>query len=243
MADPVRTAERFTADLSKTLGDELRSVLLYGSVPRGEAIAGVSDINILVLLDEVRLARLVPLAPLARRWTELGNTAPLILGWDEWGRSADVFAVEIADMLDHHRVLLGDDPLAGVRVQPRALRLQTERELRGKLVQLHEGLLLSATEPEAVGALLLRALPSFTAYFRATLRLAGRPVPPASDDVIAGVAALVGGDGSGMGELWRARTGGRTPRLEATDGVVEGYHALVRRVTEYVDSLAEGKDS
>lgn len=240
MADAVATAERFAADLAGALEDGLRSVVLYGSVPRGEAIPGVSDINVLVLLDEIRLGDLVTLAPLARRWAEAGNTAPLILDWEEWARSADVFAVEVSDMLEHRRVLLGDDPLTGVRVQPLALRLQTERELRGKLIQLQEGLMLAAPQRERVGELLLAALPSFVAYFRATLRLAEQPVPPRSEGVIAGVAGLVGSDDAAMAELWGARASKKTPRLEATDARVVAYHSLVRKVTLYVDGLAQG---
>lgn len=240
MADPVETAGRFAADLARVLGERLRSVLLYGSVPRGEAVPGVSDINVLVLLDEVRLEQLGELAPLARRWTGKGNTAPLILGWDEWSRSADVFAVEVADMRDHHRLLLGEDPLTGAAVGLRPLRLQTERELRGKLVQLHEGLMLAAPDPKSVGKLLLTALPSFATYFRATLRLAGQEVPSGSGEVITSVADLVGADGSAMLELWSARGEKRAPRLAAADPLVAGYDGLVRKVTEYVDHLAEG---
>lgn len=239
MAMAKKTAERFVTDVAEVLEQGLRSALVYGSVARGEAIRGVSDVNILLLLDAVTMEELERLSPLARGWAEQGNTAPLLLGWDEWRRAADVFAVEVSDMLEHRDLIRGEDPLAGVSVQRRSLRLQTERELRGKLVQLHEGLLLTAPEPDKVGELLLTALPSFATYFRATLRLAGRPVPARSSEATAAVAELVGGDAAAFQEAWQARERRRAPSLRPSDPGVRGYYALVQRVTDYVDRLPE----
>ncbi|HUH13170.1 MAG TPA: nucleotidyltransferase domain-containing protein [Longimicrobiales bacterium] len=239
MVKPMELAERFVTTMAGELEGGLRSALVYGSVARGDAIPGVSDVNILLLLDSVTMETLEQLSPLARGWAEQGNTAPLLLDWESWGRAADVFSVEVSDMLEHRRLIRGEDPLDGVRVQPRSLRAQTERELRGKLIQLHEGLLLAAPEPDRVGELLLAALPSFATYFRATLRLAARPVPATTPETIAATAVLVGGDAGAFQEAWQARAQGHAPALRPTDGTVRGYYALVQRVTEHVDRLLE----
>ncbi|MBI2396141.1 MAG: nucleotidyltransferase domain-containing protein, partial [Deltaproteobacteria bacterium] len=151
VADPKDTARAFVAELLAALGDRLRSALLYGSVARGEAVSGVSDINLLILVDRVDAGLLRVGSPLARRWAKAGNTAPLLMPWDEWRRASDVFAVELADMKDAHVLLQGPDPLDGLVVDARALRLQAEREIRGKMLQLREGLLLTAEKPEEVG--------------------------------------------------------------------------------------------
>ncbi|MBI4546152.1 MAG: nucleotidyltransferase domain-containing protein, partial [Gemmatimonadetes bacterium] len=144
IADPRKSASSLTRALADRFGPGLRSVLLYGSVARGEAAPGVSDINVLVLFERVDGGVLLRASPLARRWARAGNTAPLVMSWGEWQRAADAFAIEVADMQDAHEVLHGADPLEGVVVDRGAVRLQVERELRGKLVQLREGLLLAA---------------------------------------------------------------------------------------------------
>ena len=241
MAHPKETAERFAAELASVLGPRLRSVVLHGSVARDEAVPGVSDINLLVLLDLVDPAALRLASTMARRWVEAGNTAPLVASWHEWEESADAFAIEVADMRDAHVVLRGADPIAHLPEDLVALRLQAERELRGKLVQLRTGLLLSAERPEEIGRLLLRALPSFTTYFRAILRLDGREPPAATEEVIQEAGRLAGFDPAPLQRAWQARRSARPLKLAIDDPLTTGYYAAVVRATEYVDSLSEAK--
>lgn len=239
MSDPRRTAAEFAAALADRLGERLHSVLLYGSVARGEAVPGVSDINVLVLVDRVDAAVLRLASPLARRWARSGNTAPLLMAEPEWRRAADVFAIELADMRDAHQVLHGGDPLGALHVDPAALRLQVERELRGKLLQLREGMLLAAEDEAAVGRLLLVALPSFVTYMRATLRLAARPVPARSPEVIDEAGRLIGVDPSALRRVWEARAARRAIRAGVDDPLVHGYYALAEGAAAFVDHLPD----
>jgi len=241
MTHPKETAERFAEELGAVLGPRLRSVVLHGSVARGEAVPGVSDINLLVLLDLVDPSALRLASPLARRWLDAGNSAPLVASWNEWEESADAFAIEVADMRDAHVVLRGADPIVHLPEDRASLRLQAERELRGKLVQLRTGLLLSAERPQEIGALLLRALPSFTTYFRAILRLDGRTPPATTEAVIQETGRLAGFDPASLERAWQARRAARPLKPAVDDPLTTGYYAAVVRATEYVDSLAEGK--
>lgn len=242
MKDPVDIAERFSELLAEIYGSALRGVILYGSVPRGEAIAGLSDINMLVVVERIRLADLERMTPLARHWIVEQRCAPMLIGADEWPRAGDAFAIEVAEMLDHRRVLLGDDPVAGVQVDRPALRSQAEHELRGRLVQLHEALMLAAMEPERVGGILLAALPSFATYFRSALRLAGHPGPARMEETVRAVAALVGGTPDGCLAAVAGRESRQPPRLSVADPVTTSYYELVRRVLAYVDDFEEAKE-
>lgn len=237
--DPKQTAERFAGTMASLYGPRLKSVLLHGSVARGEAVPGVSDINLLVLLDVVDASALRIAAGTARKWVEAGNSAPLVASWHEWGESADAFAIEVADMRDASVVLRGQNPIADLRQDNASLRLQAERELRGKLVALRTGLLLSAEKPAEIGQLLLRALPSFTTYLRAILRLNGRTPPPTTPETIAEAARLAGFEPAGLQSAWEARTAAKPIRVALDDRLTQGYYAAVVRATEYVDSLSE----
>jgi len=237
MADPRETARRFLADVEGAWGARLRSAVLHGSVARGDAIPGVSDINLLLLVDGIRMEDLTSAGPHARRWVELGNTPPMLVDVADWKRASDVFAVEISDMLDHREVLRGADPLEGVTVASRALRFQLELELRASLIRLHDTLMVSAEHPRDVGSLLLRALPSFEAYFRCTLRLAGRAVPADPVRVIEEAAGVVGGDAAGFVEARLARRAGAAPARPLSHPEVESYYRLAERTVRYVDGL------
>ncbi|MGH7445325.1 MAG: hypothetical protein ACREKM_10630 [Longimicrobiales bacterium] len=231
-------AREITRELETDFGDALRSVLLFGSIARGEAIDGVSNVNLLVLLDDVNTARLGKAAGHAERWRK-ANAVPLLLEASEWQRAADVFAIELADMHDAHEVLSGTDPIAEHTVAPRALRLQAERELRGKILQLRSGLLAAAGASDRIGALLVAALPSFATYLRAALRLAGRPVPPHMDQVLSAGARLVGAEPAGLLAAHAARIERKPWKVSLDDAVVETYHTAAERTAAYLDAFKE----
>lgn len=243
MSDPRDAAKAFTRELELLFGDRLRSVLLYGSVARGEAVPGVSDINILMLLDTVDAGALSAASPLARRWAEAGNSVPLVMAWDEWQRASDAFAIELADMKDAHETLHGLDPLEGLEVERPALRLQAERELRGKLLQLREGMLFAAADEADIGRLLLVAAPSFVTYLRVALRLAGRDVSNDSVKVIEEGSRLVGGEADAFRTVWEARKRAEPISAGVGDSIVAGYYDLAERTAAFVDSVAEDGQS
>ncbi len=235
----IREAERFTERLADDLGARLRSVVLHGSVARDEAVPDVSDVNLLVLVDAVDAALLRQLAPHAQRWLDTERALPLVLTWDEWRSASDAFAIETADMIDARTVLHGDDPLEGAVVRSHHLRVQAERELRGKLIHLREGTLATADRPQELGRLILTALPSVATYLRAVLRLAGEDVAMATTaDVLRRGCAVVGADPDPLVGLWEARARRKAPEVEVEDARVAAVHDVLERTAEYVDSLS-----
>jgi len=235
MTDPRTTAAKLTARLRDTFRDELRAVVLFGSVPRGEAIAGVSDLNTLVLLDSVATAILARAAPVVRDWIRGGNTPPHIYSVEEWAGMRDTFAIEMADMQDARDVLWGKDPVTLDAVQFSDLRLHAERETRETLLQLRLRLMLAADSATDVGALLLSGLPSFTAYMRAALRLSGEEPGLDTRPVIERAAKLIDSDPAPMLTCWSTRRTLRNPTVPLTDGLVEQYLGFVNDLLRYLE--------
>jgi hypothetical protein len=195
---------------------------------------------VLVLLKEATPERLRRGSPLAARWAAEGNSPPLILPREEWRRSADVFAIEYADMRDAHRVLTGEDPFAGIEVLPDDLRRQCERELKGKHIQLRERYLLLAEQPEELGRIFVRSLSTFLVLFRTVLRLAGEAVPRDPEEVVRRTAARAGFDAAPVLALVAARSAGGALPLDPADSVAVGYLNAVERVVDYVDRMMDG---
>lgn len=233
--DARQIATRFAADAKGALGDRLRSVVLYGSAVRGEWLAATSDVNVLVLLDDVSGASLAALAPVVRRYRSDG-VRPVVVEQQEWPRAADVFGIELADMQDWHVLLAGTDALADLQVPQPALRLQAERELRGKLLQLNLGMLL-AEQPVQLGALLRAALPALATYFRTALRLAGRTVSGDTGRTLEEGCALVGADPAGLIAVLQARQGGKPLELDLRDPLVDQFIAAAEQLTAYIDNF------
>jgi predicted nucleotidyltransferase len=231
-------ASVYTKDLHDNLGSRLRSVVLHGSVARNEAVPGVSDVNLLVLVDSVDGPMLRKLAPLARRWLQKERSLPLVLTWDEWLAARDAFAVETSDMIDAHELLLGDDPLHGAHVANPDLRLQAERELRGKQIHLREGTLAAADRPKDLGRLLLTALPSVATYLRAALRLAGREATGPTPSVLQNGCVLVGADPEPALRLWDLRGRAESPSTAVEDPLVTGIHTILETTASFVDTFS-----
>jgi predicted nucleotidyltransferase len=233
-------AQRFAWELEGVFDTELVSVVLYGSAARGEYRPGVSDLNVLVLLRQVTPAALRAAGELARDWVAEGNAPPLMLSAEEWRRSTDVWAIEVADIRDAHFTLHGADPFAGIVIRPEDLRLQCERELKGKQIQLRERYLLIADKPDELGALLMRSFSTFLVLFRTVLRLSDGPVERDAQSVVRQVARMVGFDPAPLLEINRARAGGQPLRPQAASPLAVGYLDAVSRVVEHVDRLVHG---
>jgi hypothetical protein len=244
MLDPRTVADNLLAEFSSIFGDELRSVVLYGSVARGDSIPGVSDVNTLVLLESLTPSDLARMAPLACEWVRAGNTPPLTLSWDEWAGMRDTFAIEVSDMLDAREVVHGADPLHDEpTVDPRHLRLHTERELRRTMLELRARMLLSVNEPQELGRLLLSGIPSFAAYMRVLLRLRGAKPPPDTESVIQQAAHDLGADGTAMLRCQEARRRLEVPSVQILDPLVREYTDFAHRLQSYIDEMAAEVDT
>ncbi|HSJ25302.1 MAG TPA: hypothetical protein VK929_11560 [Longimicrobiales bacterium] len=236
MSDPRKLAESFTKELHDAVGSRLRAASLFGSAARGEWVEDVSDVNVVVLMDTLDPVLLDRAAPAARHALEHGVT-PLLMELDEWRRAADVFAIELADMKDASIPLLGDDPTAGAVVDTGHLRLQAERELRARLLHLHGGMLVAAGDADRLGTMLVRALPSFMTYMRATLRLAGRPVPADSPSTIREACDVADADAAAFLRVLDARNAGGTLSAPLTEPLVDGFNTAATRLAACIDAF------
>jgi hypothetical protein len=171
------TPETFATRLAEQCGASLRSVVLYGSAAAGDHIKQHSDYNLLIVLDRLGQEDLAALAPLMREWAAAGNPPPRLFTPEALRRSADVFALEIADLRDARRVLHGEDPIAPLAVAHEHLRYQLEYELHGKLNRLRSAYLLAAGQSKDLERLMISSLPGFLVLARGALRLYEPRVP------------------------------------------------------------------
>jgi hypothetical protein len=163
---------------------------------------------------------------------------PLLMEIEEWQRAADVFTLELADMREAGVTLFGDDPVAGAPLQHGHMRLQAERELRAKLLHLHSGMLLAGEDRDRLGSIFTHALPSFTTYMRAALRLAGKDVPATSRRVIEEACALVGADDAPFLDVLAAREA-KTDLSTTLDpgSIADGFNAGATALANYIDRM------
>jgi predicted nucleotidyltransferase len=174
--------------LNRVFHRHLVSVLLYGSAARGDFIPGRSDVNLLVILQSVKLEDLAEAAKQLHRWRTL-KIAPLFLTEGELRLAARTFPLEVSDIQESGRLLYGSHPLSAIVVSPEQIRAQCRRELYGGLIRLRQGYLELSDRGEALRGLLSGAITSLLPVFRAIVRLDGTPVPITDREVVESVAS------------------------------------------------------
>lgn len=230
------TLEELVRQLGLVYGEGLRCVALYGSAARGEQVAKRSDLNVLVLVDEVGMSHLRREASVARAWTDAGNPPPLTLTVEEWHGAADIYPMEYADILAHHKVMHGRLPLDGMRVEPHHLRLQLEHEARSKLLRLRHAVLSSGAEPRALSRLLEDSSSTMLVLLRSALRLAGEEPPADSLAMLDRVQARMGLDVDVFRRVVRHARGEARVEGEAAVNVTDAYLGGVAALARWVDA-------
>jgi len=226
--------DKLCEELQRVFGDDLLSVVLYGSAARSEDFAPGSDLNVLVVLKEITLESLERGTAPTRRWETQGNR-PLLFFSPEWiRRSSDVFPLEFLDIQESHRVLAGVDPFAGLDVPRENLRLQCESELKTKLIHLRTGYMELHEDPEALSRLLASSYAPLVAILRGALRITGSPVPARSEEVVASAAKACGLDPAPFLEVAAIRRGGVA--AASAKPVFKRYYAQMETLARFVDA-------
>ena len=172
MANKIEAAlNRLVGDLRAAHGENLASIVLYGSVAAGDHVELHSDHNLLIALHRIALADLRLSQTTLRDWLALGQPMPVYFSVEELSHAADVFPIEFLQMEQARKILYGSDPFELVEISTANLRHQTEYELRTKLIQLRRLYIPASTSVEKMSALLRDSLASFAALFRAVLIL------------------------------------------------------------------------
>lgn len=223
---------QLVAKLKSAAPDQVHSVVLYGSAAGSDFQPEFSDLNLLIVMRAADGATLKALAPTIDWWTKQGNPVPVVFSTEELRRSADVFAIELIDMQERHRLLDGEDVLATITVPREMHRVQVERELRTALVKLRQGYLQARGE-EAVSRLMTTSVSTFATLFRHALLVFGQSAPLDKRAAVEAIGAHVGADVSAVLRVLDIRAQ-RAPGTSCSD-MLAGYLAAVTRVTDEVD--------
>ena len=236
---PEEKINQLIVRLREAAGKNLQSVILYGSAAGGEFHADFSNVNLLCVLGETSFAALAAIAPVAEWWTSEKHHPLLLLSRDEVERSTDVFSIEFLDMQQRHRVLFGDDVLAGLHISMHLHRAQLEYELREKLILLRGRLLLARGDARRLWELLLGSLSPFTTLFRHALIALGDTPPQGKRASIQALAGRIKFDLSAFLQVLDIREGKAERKQFDIKDIFARYLEAVERVTRAVDEMPD----
>ena len=231
----------FIDDLRQTHGGNLVSVILYGSAAAGDFVENRSDYNILVALNKIGPADLRNAQACTREWTRLGNPVPVYFTVNELENASDVFPIELHQMSVARKVLYGPDVLANVEISDKFLRLQTEFELRSKLIQLRRQYIPASANADGLKRLMAESLSSFAALFRAVLILRGVAAPAKKPEIVAATVKELGIDGSPFDKIFNIRKNEESEKLgeKASNALFGEYMEQIENVINAVDQIGK----
>lgn len=221
--------EALRSGLEKALGDNLASLLVYGSAVRGGYDEDTSDIDVIVVLKDTGLDKLMACSNPLLLARHRGRVEAMILKLDNISRAADVFPLLYDDVRGRHVVLSGIDPFAGVEISDTHRRLRIEQELREARIRMRRAVVDAMGSEVLLAGAIDRKVKQIRSPLHALLRLRGL----ACDDTLEAV----------FRETGRAYGTDTAPLLRVRDDVAlahTAFRAVLDAAIEDVDKLAVG---
>jgi hypothetical protein len=231
-----KTVAGFTDELVKAFENRLYSFILFGSAAGKNFIEGKSDINTMIILDDVTMTDLEVIMEIGQKYARKGLAVPLIFEKGHVVSSLDTFPIEFSDMKQRHILLHGVDPLEDAVIERKNLRYQCEREFKSMVVNLRRGFLRTEGKRERIEALLDESLASVLAACRGMIWMADKTPPDDISDLLVMINEIYDTDTSAIDRIWRLHQGqsGATALLEA---LFEDYKNNIADLADVADGL------
>jgi predicted nucleotidyltransferase len=239
MSFAIQQFSSFIDDVKTVHGENLASVILYGSAAAGDFVAQASDYNLLIALHEIRPKDLRNAQAPMREWQKMGHPLPVYFTVSELQNAADVFPIEFHQMERARKVLYGDDVLSGLRISDEFLRHQTEYELRSKLLQLRRLYIPASASAEKLCSLMTESLTSFAALFRAVLLLHDVKSPVTKREIVSATANRLNLDKTPFEKIFEIRENSASNTLDeiSANKIFADYMREIERVIDAVDKV------
>jgi len=222
----------YVKDVTKVYGQELEGIILYGSAVRGEFLPGRSNLNLLLVMSAYDLEALKRYDSLHKRWSKDHVVVPMFLTADDIQAASVAFPLEYQDIHDGRRLLWGQDPFVGLKIDARYLVAEVLQALRGNLLRLRQRLVEGRGTEEAITILLPLSITALLPVLRGVQRLLGRPVLAHGEPLLADIETTLAVDLTGLRDALLLKRGQISPGQKETPRLMDRYlEGLARLVT------------
>ncbi|MDH5739042.1 MAG: hypothetical protein OEY77_01810 [Nitrospira sp.] len=222
----------YMKDVVKAYDNKLEGIILYGSAVRGDFLPGLSNLNLLLILSSYDLSVLKQYDSLHKRWSKEHVVVPLFLTAADLKSASTAFPLEYQDILDCHRLLWGQDPFVGLKIDSRYLAAEVVQGLRGNLFRLRQRLVEGRSTEEAITILLPLSITALLPVLRGLQRLLGRPVVAHGEPLLNDIESHLGVDLTGLRDALALKRGHISPGQKEIPRLMDRYlEGLSRLVT------------
>jgi predicted nucleotidyltransferase len=237
IVDPLEIKEALVGHLSREFKDNLLSVVLFGSAATPRYVPGRSDINIAIVVKSDSVESLKELNRIEREWSARKVVFSFFFTPENIRNSLDVFPLEFSEIKKDHFLLFGTDFFKNLEISASFLRLQCERELKGKLFHLKREFIRWHHKKSALQELLKISYSQFLIIFRGVLSFAGvSDIPHQSGKLCIAIGKTLGVDVSALEKIAADQA---PEKLDALAGFFPGYITAIEKITQAVDNLGQ----
>ncbi|MFC1724865.1 hypothetical protein ACFL4T_04495 [candidate division KSB1 bacterium] len=169
--NPEEIFDDFVSDVKDIFSDHLISVLVTGSVAKGEYVPKKSDINFIIILSEEGMKKIPEYLDTSKKWYKAGVSIPLFLYKEYIESSLDSFPIEFLNIKNNSKTIYGEDLTGIIAIDNKDLRLQVEREIKGKLLKLRHAFFEIDLKPKAFRQFISVSISTFNPIFAAAVYL------------------------------------------------------------------------
>ncbi|MDY6855250.1 MAG: hypothetical protein SWO11_11195 [Thermodesulfobacteriota bacterium] len=235
--DPKEIFQDFTKDYKNAFGSDLISIILHGSGASGDYIPKKSDINFLIVLSEKGIEILERSFKIITKWRKRSVNTPLFLTKDYILSSIDTFPVEFFNMKMNYVLVYGEDVLSDLTFEREHMRIECERELKAKLLQLRQGYLQTSHKTGHMQLLIASSITTFIAIFKAILYLKDIKIPAHKDQTLALMCEKFNLNYEIFSTLLNIKKKERKPSRNKMDSLIHEYISEIKRISSIVDTM------
>ncbi len=230
-----KIAEPFFLDILSQHKDDIISLYIIGSAVTRDFHTVHSDINTLIVVKDVQIPFIDFLATLGKRYGKRKLRAPLIMTCNYINRSLEVFPLEFLEMKQIHQLVYGENVLKDIKIEKADVRIQCERELKGKIQHLCQGYIKSMGNRTLLTNLLINSISGYFPIYRGILFLYDQKIPRERLDVIYAMQECCHVDLNIFEKLLELRIKNVYPPRETLNEIFQDLYHVLNTITKKVD--------
>ncbi|MDA0840295.1 MAG: nucleotidyltransferase domain-containing protein [Planctomycetota bacterium] len=231
--------ETFCTEVQTALGEDLVSIILYGSIVKGEFSKLHSDVNLMVVVTDAHVDTLTKIGLPFRTGRREWRLAVMLLTENDLQRSTDVFPAKFMTIQKDYKLLVGKDVLTDLEIADAHVRLRCEQEIKNHLLRLRQAYLQRGFKPELIEGILTQGITGFMHSLATLLTLKTGDAPTNQREIVAAAAKEFDLDDQTLKDVLDLKAGTLKKDAAGLRELFGFFLTTVQTVAEIVDKHEE----
>ncbi len=211
----------------------IKSINLYGSVVREHYRPGQSDINILIIAENLDIPSFKSSLDAIVRGRKSG-IAPFFITEYNLRTSTDVFPIKFLAIKESYKLLFGTDILKELEISHKHLRFRCEQEIKNLLFRLRRHYIMGGGQ--GLNEMMAQMIISFLETLRIFLLISNENLP-SFDNVISSASKSMKIDGTVLDKVKSLHDTNLSLPKDEAEKLYDQFMAIVNTVAKLTDDI------